>query len=101
LFLFWSLCNQQAQQVLYAANPVGDVITQGPNGVPVAVPVQAGSGMVAFQSSAAQDSQPSMILVPASEAVEGQHLMVQSPPYAAMPATGFLPQEAEKPPAYA
>ena len=84
--------------MVYTANPAGDVMAQGPGGSPVAVPVQAGGGMIAFQSSAAQYSQPSMILVPTSEVVDSQHLMVQSPPYAALPATVFLPRE-EKPPA--
>ena len=74
---------------------------QGPDGVPVAIPVQSGGGMIVIQASGAQDNQPPMILVPVSRAAGGQHRMVQSPPYAAMSATGFLPQEEEKSPPYA
>ena len=70
-------------------------MTQGSDGVPVAVPVQAGDGMIA------QGDQPPLVLVPGSRAAGGQHLMVQSPPHAAMSTTGSLPQEEEKPPPYA
>ena len=76
-------------------------MTQGPDGVPVPIPVQSGGGLIAVQASGGQGNQPPMVLLPVSGASGGQHLMVQSPPHAAMSATGSLPQEAEKPPPYA
>ena len=88
--------------MVYTANPAGYIMTQGADGVPVTIPVQAGGGMIAIQASGAQGDQPPLVQVPAvSGAAGGQHVMVQSPPHAAMSATDSLPQEAEKPPPYA
>ena len=87
--------------MVYTANPAGYIMTQGADGVPVAIPVQAGSGMFANQASGAQGDQPPLVRVPFSGAAGGQHVMVQSPPYAAMSATDSLPQEVEKPSPYA
>ena len=85
--------------MVFTANPAGYIVTQGPDGVPVAIPVQTGGGIRAVEPSGAQVNQPAMVLVPASGAA-GQPVMVQSPPYAAIPSTVFLPEEEEKPPPY-
>ena len=86
--------------MVYTANPAGYIVTQGPDGVPVPIPVQAGGGIRAVEPSGAQVYQPPMVLVPVSGAT-GQPVMVQSPPHAAIPSTIFLPQEEERPPPYA
>ena len=86
---------------MYTASPAGYIMTQGPDGVPVAISVQSGGGMIAIQASGPQEGQPPMVLVPGSGAAGSPPLMVQSPPYAVMPTTGFLSQEEEKPPNYA
>ena len=87
--------------MVYTANPAGYIMTQGADGVPVAIAVQAGGGMIAIQASGTQGDQPPLVRVPVSGAAGGQHVMVQTPPHAAMSATDSLPQEAEKPPPYA
>ncbi|KAJ7376823.1 hypothetical protein OS493_032289 [Desmophyllum pertusum] len=96
-------CNSnppQQGQVMYPTN-TGYVMTQGPGGVPVAVPMQsmqpmqqmqqmqpmqAGGGMIAVQTVApgAQEGQPQMVMVPVSGAM----------------ATGYQPQQVEMPPSY-
>jgi len=72
-------------------------MTQGPDGVPVAVPVQAGGGMVAMQPIGAQAVQPQMVMVPVSGSAAGQPVMVQAGPSA----TGPPLQQAEMSPSYA
>ena len=84
--------------MVYTANQAGYIMSQGPDGAPVAIPVQSGGGMFAIQAPSAQGNQSPVVLVPVSGAAGGQHVMVQSPP---MSATGSLPQGAEKPPPYA
>ena len=69
---------------------------QGPDGVPVAVPVQAGGGMIAMQPIGAQAVQSPMVMVSASGSA-GQPVMVQAGPSA----TGLPPQQAEMSPTYA
>jgi len=88
--------NNQTQQVAYTATTAGYIMTQGPDGVPVAVPVQAGGGMVAMQPISAQPVQPPMVMVSASRSA-GQPVMVQAGPSA----TGLPPQQAEMSPTYA
>ena len=85
---------------MYTANTTGYVMTQGVDGLPVAVPV--GDGMVAVEASHAQVAQPPMVLVPVSGGIEGQSAMVQVAPTTAIPGHGTVsvPQEAVKPPTY-
>ena len=80
----------------YTASTAGYIMTQGPDGVPVAVPVQAGGGMVTMQMIGAQAVQSPMVMVSASGSA-GQTVMVQAGP----PATGLPPQQAEMSPTYA
>ena len=96
--IFLNYCIYQEQQIIYTANTTGYVMTQGVDGVPVAIPVQAGGGMVAMQASHAQAAQPPMVLVPVSGGIEGQSAMVQVAP--TIPGTVSVPQEAVKPPPY-
>ena len=87
-------------QVLYTAN-AGYVMTQGPGGAPVAIPMQAGGGMVAVQTvtPGAQGGQPQMVMVPVSGAQGYQPQFVQAAPAGAM-GTGYQPQQVETPPSY-
>ena len=73
-------------------------MTQGVDGVPVAIPVQVGGGVVPVQASQAQESQPPMVLVPVSGGIGEQSTMVQVAPTTAIPGTVSVPQEAVKPP---
>lgn len=59
----------------------GYVITQGPSGAPVAIPIQAGSGVVDVQNviPRAQGGQPQMIMLAVSGAEGYQGDM--PPPY--------------------
>ena len=82
--------------MVYTANPAGYVITQGPDGVPVAVPVQAGGGMVAVQTSGTQENQPPMVPVP----MGGQPMNAQAAPTGGLFATGYPAQQEDKPPQY-
>ncbi|KAJ7376824.1 hypothetical protein OS493_032290 [Desmophyllum pertusum] len=114
-------CNSnppQQGQVMYTSN-TGYVMTQGPGGVPVAVPMQsmqpmqqmqsmqpipAGGGMIAVQTVApgAQDGQPQMVMVPVSGAMgvnQPQVIQLATSQSGAM-ATGYQPQQAEMPPSY-
>ena len=86
---------------MYTAYPAGYIVTQGPDGVPVAIPVQAGGGIRAVEPSGAQGNQPPVILRPVSRAAAGQPVTAQSPPYDGMPSTVLLPPEEEEPPTYA
>ena len=85
---------------MYTANTTGYVMSQGVDGVAVAIPVQVGGGMVPVQASHAQDSQPPMVLVPVSGGIEGQSAMVQVAPTTAIPGPVSVPQEWVKPPSY-
>ena len=82
----------------YTANP-GYVMTQGP-GVPMAVPMQAGGGMVAVQTTTTgtQEGQPQMVLVPVSGAMGYQHQYAPQP--APHGATGYQPQQVQMPPVH-
>ena len=73
-------------------------MTQGVDGVPVAIPV--GGGMVALQASHGQAAQPPIVLVPVSGRIGGQSAMVQVAPTTAIPGRVSVPQEAVKPPTY-
>ena len=87
--------------MIYTAN-AGYVMTQGPGGAPVAIPMQAGGGMVPVRTvrPGAQGAQSQMVMVPVSGA-EGYHpQLVQAAPAGAM-ATGYQPQHVEMPPSYA
>ncbi|KAL9961758.1 hypothetical protein ACROYT_G030772 [Oculina patagonica] len=70
----------QQGQVMYTAN-TGYVMTQGPGGVPVAIPMQAGGGMVAVQTvtPGAQGCQPQMVMVPVSGAGRIAHDATKRP----------------------
>lgn len=85
--------------VTYTTNP-GYVMIQGPGGVPMAVPVQPGGGMVSVQTTTAgtQESQPQMVLVPVSGATGYQHqYAAATTPHGA---TSYQPPQVEMPPAY-
>ena len=103
---------------MYTAN-TGYVMTHGAGGVPVAIPMQAGGGMVALQTvtPGAQAGQPQMVMVPVSGAggyppqlaqaappgtmITGyQPHQVQVAPAGAV-ASGYQPQQAQMPPSYA
>lgn len=92
-------CFVSKGQVMYTAN-TGYVMTQGPSGVPMAMPMQAGGGMVAVQATTTgtQGGQPQMVLVPVSGAMGNQH---QYTPQAAQHgARGYQPQQVQLPPAH-
>ncbi len=80
---------------MYTAN-TGYVMTQGHGGVPVAIPMQAGGGIVAVQSvtPGAQGGQRQMVMVPVSGAGSYQPHLAQAAPAGAM-AIGYQPQQAE------
>ena len=88
-------------QVIYSAN-TGYVMAQGPGSVPVAIPMQAGGGMVAGQTSTpgAQGGQPQMVMVPVSGEEGYQPHLVQAAPTGVITA-GYQPQQVEMPPPYA
>ncbi|XP_078382709.1 uncharacterized protein LOC144665345 [Oculina patagonica] len=104
-------------QVMYAAN-TGHVMTEGPGGVPVAIPMQTGGDMVAVQTvtPGPQGGQPQIFMVPVSGAGSYQPQLAQAAPPGAIttayqpqltqvaPAgamvTGYQPQHAEMPPSY-
>ena len=64
---FCLLCFASKVQVMYTAN--------SGYGVPMAMPMQAGGGMVAVQAAATgtQGGQPQMVMVPVSGAMGNQH----------------------------
>ena len=78
--------------MVYTASTAQYLIIQGPDGSPVAVPVQAVDGMVTVQVPRSQGSQPPMVLMPSSGAVGGEPHAVE--------ATGYPPQEGEMPSLY-
>ena len=63
---------------MFAPNS-GYAMTQYPGGVPVSVPMQAGSGMVAIQTvtPGPQGGQPQMVMVPVSGTVGNQPQFAQ------------------------
>ena len=87
--------------MIYTTN-TGYIMTQGPGGAPVAIPMQGGGGMVAVQTvtPGAQGAQSQMVMVPVSGAEGYQPQLVQVAPAGAM-ATGYQPEHVEMPPAYA
>lgn len=96
----FSYCKFQGQQVEYTTNTPGYVVIQGPDGNPVAVPMQGVDGVVSARESNTQESQSPMVLVPASGVMGGLPLIGQAAPSYAEPATGYPPQQAEMPPPY-
>jgi len=82
-------------QVMYAPNS-GYFTAQYPGGVPVAVPMQAGGGMVPVQTvtPGPQGSQPQMVVVPVSGMVGNQPQFAQIATSGAM-TTGYQPQFAQ------
>jgi len=79
---------QQTQQMAYTAISSEYIMAQSPDGVPVAVPMQAGGGMVAMQPLCTQGGQQPIVLVPVAGAARDQFVTVQT-------ATGSLPQQAD------
>lgn len=79
-------------EVMYPPNS-GSAISQYHDGVPVAVPMQAGSGMVPIQTviPGPQGSQPQMVMVPVSGMVGNQPQFAQVASSGAM-ATNYQPQ---------
>ena len=82
-------------QVMYAPNS-GYAMTQYPGGVPVTVPMQAGSGMVPIQTvtPGPQGGQPRMVMIPVSGTVGDQPQFAQIATSGAM-TTGYQPQFAQ------
>ena len=56
IFILFCFCKYQTQQVVYTVNQAEYIMTQGPHGVPVAIPVQSGGSMIAIQASGAQET---------------------------------------------
>ena len=77
----------------------GFVITQGLNGVPVAVLMQSNRGMVAPHTvtPGAQEGQPQMVLIPVSAVDGNQPQLVPVVPYATM-ASGYQTHLIDMPP---
>ncbi|KAL9961003.1 hypothetical protein ACROYT_G029878 [Oculina patagonica] len=82
----------QQGQMMYTANP-GYAMTPFPVGVPAAVPLQAGGGMVAMQTvtPGAQAGQPQMVVIPVSGGVGTQSHLVEVAAPGNMTATHSLP----------
>lgn len=93
---FWFLYFVSKGQVMYTAS-TGYVVTQGPSGVPMAMPMQAGGGMVAVQATTTgtQGGQPQMVPVPVSGAMGNLHLY--APQAAPHGATSYQPQQVQMP----
>ena len=89
------VCSQG--QVMYAPNS-GYAMTQYPGGLPVTVPMQAGTGMVTIQTvtPGPQGAQPQMVVVPVSGTVGNQPQFAQSATPGAM-ATAY---QSQVPPKY-
>ena len=71
----------------YTAISAGYIMAQSPDGVPVAVPMQTGGGMVTMQPLCTQGGQQPIVLAPVAGAARDQFVTVQT-------ATGSLPQQA-------
>ena len=86
--------------VIYTAS-AGYIMSRGPGGAPVAIPVQAGGGMVAVQTvtPGAQGDQPQMVMVPVSGAQGYQPHLVQGAQPESM-STGNQPLRVDMPPPY-
>ena len=84
---------------MYTAN-TGFVMTQGPSGVPMAMPMQAHGGMIAVQATTTgtQEGQPQMVPVPVSGAMGNLH--VYAPQAAPHGAISYQPQQVHMPPAH-
>ena len=84
---------------MYTAN-TGYVMTQGPGGVPMAMPLQAAGGMIAVQATTTgtQGGQAQMVPVPVSGAMGNLHLY--APQAAPHGATCYQPQQVQMPPAH-
>ena len=74
----------------------GYVMIQASSGVPVAVPIEAGGGIVALQTvtPGVQEYQPQLVLLPDSRAVDNP-----PPPYEAV-ASGYQNLQFDMPPSY-
>ncbi|XP_078382680.1 uncharacterized protein LOC144665322 isoform X2 [Oculina patagonica] len=88
----------QQGQTMYTANS-GYAMSQFPGGGPVAVPMQAGGGMVAVHTlpPGVQGAPPQMVVLPVTGGVGSQPQFVQVPTSGAMP-TGYQPQQVVMPP---
>ncbi|XP_078382788.1 uncharacterized protein LOC144665405 isoform X2 [Oculina patagonica] len=88
----------QQGQMMYTANP-GYAMTPFPVGVPVAVPMQAGGGMVAMQTilPGAQAGQPQLVVIPVSEGVGTQSHLAEVAASGNVFATVYQPQQVEIP----
>ena len=78
--------------MVHTDNPAGYVMAQGPDGVPVAVAIQASGGMVAVQASEKQENQSPMVLVP----MENQPMTAQAVPTGGLLAIGYPAQQEDK-----
>ncbi|KAL9961026.1 hypothetical protein ACROYT_G029906 [Oculina patagonica] len=89
----------QQQQAMYTAN-TGYVMTQGPVGHAVAIPMQAAGDMVAVQTVTpdAQEDHPQMVMVPVSAAGVYQPQLAQASSPRVL-ATGYQPQLVQVAPA--
>lgn len=81
--------------MMYTGNS-GYTMTQYPGVVPVAAPMQTGSGMVPMQTvtPGSQGGQPQMVVVPVSGMMGNQPQLVQVATSGAM-TTGYQPQFAQ------
>ena len=77
------------------------VMTQGPGGVPVTVPMQSGDGRVQLQyaTPGIQEGQPQMVVVPVFGAEGNQPQLVQPFPHGTM-ALSYQPLQIDMPPPY-
>ena len=89
---FCLLCFVSKGQVMYTAN--------SGYGVPMAMPMEAGGGMVVVQAATTgtQGGQPQMVMVPVSGAMGNQHHY--APQAAQHGASGYQYQQVQMPPAY-
>ncbi|KAL9961008.1 hypothetical protein ACROYT_G029884 [Oculina patagonica] len=88
----------QQGQMMYTANS-DYAMTPFPVGVPVAVPMQAGGGMVAMQTilPGAQAGQPQMVVIPVSGGVSTQSHLVEVAASGNMTDKVYQPSEVEIP----
>ncbi|XP_078382801.1 uncharacterized protein LOC144665415 [Oculina patagonica] len=92
--------SSQSQQRQVSTANAGNIMTQGPR-VPVAVPIQAGGGMVPVQTiePGAQGGPLQLVTTPVSGADGYQPQMVQAVAAEAM-TTGNQPLQVDMPPPY-
>ena len=86
--------------MVYTATTPVYVMTHGPDGIPVVVPIQAVDGMVVVQASGSQGRQPPVMLMPSAGAVGGEPSIVQTAPSHAVEGSGYPPQRGEMPFSY-